>query len=180
MGDANDNARGWILDGCRLSWGRGNCGRLLRYISAVIRGYKWTHARFAPAKAGACAHLRGCAAPVGSQAFCCRMVDYIAGLLSTIIRRTQWQLYSCNHRDQRERVFTNRAASANRQPGLRVAPAEAGARAHLRGCAATVGSQAFGDRMVRSMRVCYPRSWAYTNCNRILRGPARAQKKPVP
>ena len=33
--------------------------------------------------------------PVGSQAFCSRMVDYIAGLLSTIIRRTQWQLHSC-------------------------------------------------------------------------------------
>ena len=34
--------------------------------------YQLTPARFAPAKAGARAHLRGCAAPVGSQAFCSR------------------------------------------------------------------------------------------------------------
>ena len=53
-------------------------------------------------------------------------------------------------------------------PPARFAPAKAGACADLRGCAASVGSQAFGDRMVRSMRVCYPRLLAYTICSRVL------------
>ena len=50
---------------------------------------------------------------------------------SRLLGECQLQLLLYNRSDQRERVFSNRAASANRQPGLRGAPAEAGACAHL-------------------------------------------------
>ena len=59
-----------------------------RRLFAVMGAHKLRPARFAPAKAGALADLRGCAAPVGSQAYCSRMVRNIAVWSFTVIGLT--------------------------------------------------------------------------------------------
>ena len=68
-----------------------------RRLLAVTGGYKLRLASFAPAEAGARAHLRGCAAPVGSQAYCSRLVYCVASLLGEFIGLLfQLQLFLCN------------------------------------------------------------------------------------
>ena len=84
---------------------------------------KLTPARFAPAEAGARAHLHDASRRSGRIASVLPQVCSMhAGLLATVIGRTPIAFVLSS--DQRERFFTNRAASAKRQLGLRGAYAD--------------------------------------------------------
>ena len=82
-----------------MEWASAGCARYVfvpivavwfdayRRLLAVTGGYKLRLASFAPAEAGARADLRGYAAPVGSQAYCNRLVYCVASLLGEFIGR---------------------------------------------------------------------------------------------
>ena len=82
-----------------------------RRLLAVTGGYKLRPASFAPAEAGARADLRGYAAPVGSQAYCDRLVFALRVCWGSLLGGFQLQLHLCS-------VATN---GSGRSPTARLA-----------------------------------------------------------